>query len=569
MKVNRSITLKNRLSPYLVIAIAAILAYLPLSSMLFTLRNDVLAIEYPIQHFMSDSLRNGEFPTWFNTWSMGFPLQSILTWGVYSTPRMLTGFLFESNIYLLQAEFLFFIMASGWCMFKLIKSHFLTDRNLSLLLACCFMLSGFTVGSSQWLLYITSMTFIPLSIHFLLSLLKKPSIKYVFLFAVSYYLLFTNVHIYLTVIYTYVLFFFLAVYLIGLLYKKSTSKGEKLKLFKHISLALFFTGILCAAPVYYSLETIAYLERSLPLAGNSSFFQSNYLHPDALTSFLLPLSAVKTNHFNTEGTVLDVYIGLLPLLLFPTSFLLNLKQKNNKVWGLLLTSLIFLFISFGHLTPLRGWLNILPGMDHFRHPGVLRVFFNFAFILYLAASFKGYQLTDLFMQGSKEKKNIIISIVSLLLLSLVIFFFYAENLTEIWKGSFYLTIKNINKNELILLSATLQIFFTAALLFCTLKKQQFFALVIITELIINTFICTPFFTISTYRANEVAKILQPVKGFPVQQNLPSDVPATITDLRNNSWHNINTYRKEVSNNVSMPGPLILEKVLFFLDSDSL
>ena len=177
--------------------------------MFFSLRNDVVAIEYPIQHFISEGLRNGEFPTWFNTWAMGFPLQSVLSWGVYSTPQMLIGLLFDSNIYVLHVEFIFFIMASGCVMYKLIKTHFIIDKNLSLLLACCYMLSGFTVGSSQWLLYITCMTFIPLVIYCLLSLLKTPSLKYSILFATSFFLLFTNVHIYLTVASSYILIFFL------------------------------------------------------------------------------------------------------------------------------------------------------------------------------------------------------------------------------------------------------------------------------------------------------------------------------------------------------------------------
>jgi hypothetical protein len=173
--------------PYLAIAVAAIFAFLPVASMQFTLKNDVLGIEYPIQHFMSDSLHQGQFPSWFNTWGMGFPLQSILSWGVFSTPRMLIGWLLPSNIYVFQLEFLFYIMASGWRMFKLLKTHFIADHTVALLLSCCYMLSGFTVGSSQWLLYITAMTFVPLLLYCLLSLLKNPSLKYALLFAISVY----------------------------------------------------------------------------------------------------------------------------------------------------------------------------------------------------------------------------------------------------------------------------------------------------------------------------------------------------------------------------------------------
>src|SRR6185503_3523637 len=100
-------------------------------------------------------------------------------------PRMLMGFLVDSNVYVLHAEFVLFIFASGCCMYKLLKTKAIADTRLSLLLSCCYMLSGFTVASSQWLLYITGMVFIPLVIYCLMSLLEKPSLKYLLLLAVS------------------------------------------------------------------------------------------------------------------------------------------------------------------------------------------------------------------------------------------------------------------------------------------------------------------------------------------------------------------------------------------------
>src|SRR5436309_3130210 len=159
-------------------------------------------------------------------------------------------------------------------MFHLLKKHFIEDKDLALILSCCYMLSGFTVASSQWLLYITGLTFIPLLLNFLFNLLKEPSLKNAILFAISYYLLLTN-----------------------------------------------------------------------------------------------------------------VYIGLLPLILFPVSLVIIKIQKNIQALALLFISLFFLILSFGHITPVRGWLNILPGISYFRNAGVLRVFFNLFFILYLATAF--------------------------------------------------------------------------------------------------------------------------------------------------------------------------------------
>src|SRR5215207_10470500 len=107
--------------------------------MIYTLKNDVLAIEYPIQFFISESYRNGEFPLWMNTWSMGFPLQSILTWSVYSTPQLLSGLILGSNVFILHIQFLLFIIAAGRFMYKFLVTHLIKDKQLGLLFAGCYL----------------------------------------------------------------------------------------------------------------------------------------------------------------------------------------------------------------------------------------------------------------------------------------------------------------------------------------------------------------------------------------------------------------------------------------------
>ncbi len=536
--------------------------------MLFSLRNDVVAIEYPIQHFISEGLRNGEFPVWFNTWNMGFPLQSILSWGVYSTPQMLIGVLSDSNIYILHTEFIFFIITSGCCMYKLLKTHFIVDdKKLSLLFACCYMLSGFTVGSSQWLLYITGMTFIPLVIYCLLSLLKTPSVKYSLLFAVSFFLLLTNVHIYLTVVSSYILIVFLLIYFVRLFLSKSINQEHKIKVAKQTFIAFLLTMLLCAAPAYYSYEVISYLSRSQPLINNSAFFQSNYLHPEGLSSLLIPLSSIKIYYPNTEGIIQDTYIGLLPLILLPASIIINLKEKNKTAWHLLIVSLFFLLVSFGHLTPVRGWLNVFPGMTHFRHPGVLRIFFTLSYVLYLAYSFKNYKLYTLLQKGNPERKQIIVTTIVLILVSGITLLLNATSLSETWRGSAYQTIKSLSKTELLMISSLIQILFLITILFIIYKGRRFLSFIILSELIINTLICIPFFSISTYSAKEVNKILVSQEGFPIQKSSPHNVTATTTDSKNNFWFNTNIYRKEVSNKISMPGPLILKDLSEFISKD--
>src|SRR5688572_11695370 len=85
--------------PYVFIGLAGLLAFAPVSFMLQALKNDIIVLEYPINYFISEAVRNGEIPYWFNTWGMGFPLQSNLTWGIFSAPQLFFSSVFSYNIW--------------------------------------------------------------------------------------------------------------------------------------------------------------------------------------------------------------------------------------------------------------------------------------------------------------------------------------------------------------------------------------------------------------------------------------------------------------------------------------
>src|SRR5437868_6960318 len=120
MEIPKPAALKKILRPYFFISFCGLLAFAPLSFMIRAMKNDVVALEYPINHFISQCIHNGEWPLWFNTWGMGFPLQSNLTWGVFSTPQLAFGTIFNYDIVALHIEFMFYILLAGWSMFYLL-----------------------------------------------------------------------------------------------------------------------------------------------------------------------------------------------------------------------------------------------------------------------------------------------------------------------------------------------------------------------------------------------------------------------------------------------------------------
>lgn len=551
-------SLKYILQPYFVIAIAGLLAFAPVSFMLKALKNDIVALEYPINYYISQCIHNGEVPYWFNTWGMGFPLQSNLTWGIFSTPQLLFSSLFNYNIYILHIEFMFFVLLAGWSMFYLLKTYFLKDEKLAQLLAICYMLSGFMVGSTQWLLYITAASFVPLVISSLLKLLYTPSLKSAFQFGIVYTLMFTSVYAAFNIITTYSLVIFVLAWL-GL---AKTERKVKAITFRYISLAAVFVVLLCAPCLYYTLEVLNHIARGNEISNDITFFSSNYLPPSALSNLLLPFSSVKNIFPNTEGTMLNTYAGVFVILLLPVATWQAFKEKNKSVLIMLGAAILFLLIAFGNITPLRNALNILPGFSYFRNPAIFRFYFILSLILFLGISFRNKSFAELLnLKINSQAKTIYYTTLFLALVCIVVFIASIGSLNNFRFTSLTDILKQITFNQTILISSGIQIVIFSILLFAIkAKKIRLANFILIADLIINTLICTPFFSVSSYSLKEVSNILYSKDGFPVQQTNVNEVAAIYTDNKMNTWNNINVFNKQVSSNDSYRGPLNLTQI---------
>lgn len=534
--------------PYFLLLLAGALAYLPVSTMMFALKNDIIALEYPINYFISECLQNGISPLWFNTWAGGFPLESILTWSIFSPVRFIFSGLFSYSLYTLHFEFIFFIVISGFSMFALLKKHFCSNVILALLLSCCYMLSGFNVGSSQWLLYITASAFFPLLLNTFLSLLKNPSPKTSLLFGAVFYLHLTSVYVAFTIIAVYILFAIMVFYLWK--YRLRTSFKRTVYFLGTSGIFIMVISIPC---IYSTLQLLQYLDRGSPIDSNIDFFNSNFLPLSGLQTLLLPLAAVKIPISNTEGTMLNCYIGLTPILLLPACVQKTISKKQTVKLSILIVALFFMFISLGNLTPLRSLLNYLPGFAYFRNSGLFRLFFLFFILLFIASSFAHDQWFK-----SLPKKMVMITS------GLIITFFFVvigstiAQLSQLKIGSIKETIQNLTYKQTILISAPIQLILLLLLIYTLrINKLKFFSFLVFGDLILNTLLCIPFFTVSSYSVEDVSKIFQPVNGFPAQTALPSQVPTTHSE-GNAVWPNINIYKKQVSLQNSYWGPLVLK-----------
>lgn len=542
--------LKKILRPYLFISCCGILAFAPVSFMLRALKNDIVALEYPINQFISQCIRNGEFPYWFNTWGMGFPLQSSLTWGVYSTPQLFFSSVFDYNIYTLHIEFLFFILLSGWGMFYLLKEFVIKEQRTAQLLSVCYMLSGFMVGSTQWLLYVTAAAFIPLLTASLLRLLNTPSLKNSIQVAVCYTLMFTSVYAAFNIITTYSIILFLAAWF----YKHR--KEQNRKRIVHLITSGVITLLLCFPCLYFTLELLNSLDRGDGLSADSAFFNSNYLHPGALSSMLFPFSSVRMGYANTEGTMLNSYTGLFLLTMLPTVLWAMAKERSRTGYLLSGAALIFLMISFGDITPLRKILNVIPGFSFFRNPAVFRFYFIFMLIAFTAYMLRNKKFDELF--NTKIFRYTLWLLAMICITALILTSGHGKGLMPFSAGGF---IKNVTYHQTLFINSLVQLLFIPGfIVLIRIKRWQMLKWFFAADLVINTLLCTPFFSVSSYPVAEVNTILKAGDNFPVQKENPAEVPASFTDSKGNSWQNINVFSKKVSTADSYRGPLALKGI---------
>ena len=546
----------NRLKPYLFIAITGILAFAPVSFMVKSLKNDLVALEYPINYFMSQCIHNGQLPYWFNTWGMGFPLQSTLTWGIFSTPQMLFCSLFDYNMYALHLEFMSFVVLSGWGMYFLLRRHFNTDSIVAQLLSIGYMLSGFTVGSSQWMLYITATALIPFTLHAFLQLLKAPSTRNAFFFAILYTVMFTSVYAAFNIITTYAL---ALVFIFFLLQPGRETVRPKVIRFTILGVAL--AGLLCLPAFYYTVELLSYMERGSVITTRPAFFNSNYLHPLSMGSVLFPLSSTRMSFPNTEGTLLDSYMGLFTLLIIPLSLRMAIKEKNRIALFLFGASLIFLFLSFGPMTPLRSSLNVLPGFAYFRNPGMIRMYFIFLLMLFIACSLRDRSLKEIFSSSDTRSRRILFfTFAGLGLACIAVVLSHIDAANSVSLSSIGELFRNLSYSQSLFINAILQLVLLPGLYL--LWKTGRFGLMkclLSADLIINSLLCMPSFAVSSYSPGEVNHILLSQKGFPVQHVRVSESEAVYTDQRLNSWNNVNIFHKEISSAETYRGPLTLKE----------
>ncbi len=377
-----TINIRKGFFVYLLLLVFLLIAYFPLSSFLFALKNDALTANFPNKYFFSAALHDGYFPVWNPYINFGFPLYADPGFAFWNPITWLFGWLGYS-VPMLSVEILFYIWIGGVGAYELGRwlGH---ARRVSFCMGIMYMCCGFFIGNLQHINFLTCAAFLPLVLKTYLALQQDFNIKNLFYCLICLFLLATGGHPAIPVATLY----FLVLIQLGMILFSDTGENKMQLSLRSLKSCLILTGcfIVLAGPLLYSyFEVYPHFTRAAPV------IQSNYsdtgFDMDSYLSFLYPFSTTGNNEWLKDDPLMrNGYFSMAGLFCLLTIFWKK-KDNNQKVFLLAGTSLLLLSLG----GPVKELLySYLPLLDHIRTNGEFRVFGILAFIL--AGS---YSLSDL------------------------------------------------------------------------------------------------------------------------------------------------------------------------------
>ncbi|MBI2731359.1 MAG: hypothetical protein HYX40_11535 [Sphingobacteriales bacterium] len=362
----------KKINPHLILFITLLVAFLPIVSFSFALKNDLFLGYYPPKFLTGEVLHNGDLPLWNPYISFGIPFYgdmnggfwSPITWFIAST----TGY----NVYILTIEVLLYLWIGGSGMYYL-TSHWVQNKNIRLIAAIAFMCCGFNIGHLQHLNWISGAAFLPWCLWSFIKVNVTGVLKYYLVSALLFYFFISSAHPGLIICTVYL---FLSLFILFLIrsYQTAGLKGASLISKRYFFLFLLLT-MLCAGIIAGYTDIIPHFSR-----GNIVSLRSSLAQPttaQSWVSLLLPFSTTKNQDlFQTDIAMRNSYFGLLLFI-----FLLSSIPRQKTFWQkfLLITGMIFLLLSTGGLFKTIAYYCI-PFAGYIRLNGEFRIFSLLCFI---------------------------------------------------------------------------------------------------------------------------------------------------------------------------------------------
>ncbi len=372
---------------------------------------DAITLHLPWRFFVTESWKNGLLPAWNPFMNGGFPqMADPATW--YPIGHLFALFS-PYNGTSLNVEYLFHLWWAATGFYRL-ASSFQLSRFTSMLLASCFMLSGFFISNAQHLGWLIGLAWFVWCFWALRKWLKTCNWTYLIALCLFVFLMLSGGYPGITIVGGYVMLFQVIIHVIN------TRKAETIhwrKLSWQALVGLLVLASLSAVVVVPSMElSSVFRTEGLSLDANNWGLLSGALSFPSLLTMLSPLGASinQTDFWQADFALINSYFGLLPLMGLVAAFLLFKTQKSPVY--LLLIAVFFMCLGLAEDLPFRLWLRHLPFWDVFRFSSLFR---GFAILFFLLAA--GFGLDFLFKKENTKSLKISVGTVFVFFLAFTLY----------------------------------------------------------------------------------------------------------------------------------------------------
>ena len=570
-------TKSERLSLKTILFFIAIvlIAFLPISSFLFFLKNDAFTGYFPPKFFMSESIHAGYLPLWNPYINFGFPQYGDMSGGYWSPITWIIASTAGYNAYTFTIETLFYIVVGGLGMFRLMSSWQL-NKEVIIMGAVAYMCCGYMIGHLQHFNWLSGAAFLPWCFWSYQLLLQKFSVRHVVQTAVLLYMLVASAHPGIIISTGY----FFTAYLV---YHFFSNPGNSTISARLKSLSVSHTFLIVLFLLLGAGMVSGYLDL-LPqfIRGEKISLRDSLLHPTNIQSWisvLFPFATVKNESlFNNDISARNCYFSIT-LLYF---FILSLVNKKTGLQRFLLPAgFLFALLASGGFFKTLAY-QFVPFIGYVRLNGEFRIFAIFCFILLACL-----ELNKHIQQKKKFSGAIqwIYYIIEIAVITGIIFgayksfgskesFIYKlQGITQQNGFSFKLKafIDAISFYDTFWMQGIIQLLLLWGIKWCLrFNSWQLLKKILIADMIIACLMNIPFTGVGKASVAQVQSVLnKSPKGIPLPILSPIKNNVAGTPDENSMIGDWSMYNKQIGTAQEVPYPIILKNMRAYFDKDAI
>ena len=543
-------------------------AYLPVSTFLFFIKNDAFSGYFPPKFFMSESLHAGHLPLWNPYINYGIPQYGDMSSGYWSPLTWLIAATTGYNAYTFTIEILIYIFIGGIGMYKLCR-YFNLQNKVRFIAAVAYMCCGYNVAHLQHFNWLSGAAFLPWCMWAYLLLQQNFSIKNILQCALLLYLFISSAHPGIAI----GAFYFFITLLLYLFFKREDQNSFSARIKKLVfvnSLLIVILLVLSIGMIAGYLDIIPYFSR-----GSKVMLEQSLKAPTTSQSWisaLLPLSTTKNDSFfSTDISMRNIYFSLT-LLLF---FILSLFQKHYWQKFFLVTGIAFLLLSSGGIFKTFAY-KFIPLIGYVRLNGEFVIFSLLCFIILACIELNRFITEE---KEFKGKIKWIYYAFEITIFACIVFGLYKTINTHL--GFLYSNISSQNGlssklkalidaitfYDALWLQGIIQLFLLWGIKFCLREKQwNLLVKIVIADMVIATLLSLPFTGVGQASVAEVQHVLnKSPKGIPIPALQPVTKNDTISIYEKGLVGDWSLYNKQIGVAREVPYPIRLNNTIKYLN----